>query len=75
MARCKFCGTEVTWIKEGRKNVPVENDGGKHECEQFKNSRNSFRQLKPTDIDPEILKQYQENMNKEMAKKNQKKKD
>lgn len=73
MASCKFCGTEVMWIKEGRKNVPVEVDGSKHECEHFKNSKNSYRQLKPTDIDPEILKQYQENMQKELAKKNKKK--
>ena len=74
MANCKFCGTEVTWVKEGRKNVPVENDGAKHECSQFKNSRDSIRKLAPTDIDPEILKQYQENMNKELAKKNKKSK-
>lgn len=73
MATCKFCGTEVMWIKEGRKNVPVEVDGGKHECEHFKNSRNSIRELKPTDIDPEILKQYQANMQKELDKKNKKK--
>lgn len=72
MANCKFCGTEVTWIKEGRKNVPVESDGAKHECEHFKRSRDSIKKLKPADIDPEILKQYQENMNKELAKKKKK---
>ncbi|MBD65099.1 MAG: hypothetical protein CME62_07830 [Halobacteriovoraceae bacterium] len=73
MAICKFCGTEVTWMKEGRKNVPVESDGGKHECEQFKNSRKSIKKFKPSDIDPEILKQYQENMNKELEKQKKKK--
>lgn len=68
MARCRYCNTEITWMKEGRKNVPVENDGGQHVCENFKNSRNSIKELKPTDIDPDILKQYQENMDKQLKK-------
>ena len=69
MANCKYCGTEVTWVKEGRKNVPVEGDGAQHECESFKRARDSYRSLNPTDIDPEILKQYQDNMNAELARK------
>lgn len=68
MATCKYCGKSVTWLKEGRKNVPVEDDGGIHECEQYKNVRRSAKKLSPTDIDPEILKQYQENMNKKLKK-------
>lgn len=69
MARCKYCNTEITWLKEGRKNIPVESDGAKHECEAYKSSRNSLRTMKPSDIDPEILKQYQENMNNALKKK------
>ena len=38
-------------------------------CDKFKNSRDSIRKLTPNEIDPEILKQYQDNMNKELAKK------
>ena len=72
MSRCRYCGTEITWMKEGRKNIPVESDGAQHECEQFNNMRKSTRKLAPTDIDPEVLKQYQENMNKELAKKKKK---
>ncbi|MBG59604.1 MAG: hypothetical protein CMJ16_04000 [Peredibacter sp.] len=68
MATCKYCGKNVTWLKEGRKNVPVEDDGGIHECEQYKNVRRSAKKLTPNEIDPEILKQYQENMNKKLKK-------
>ena len=69
MAKCRYCNTEVTWLKEGRKNVPVEFDGGKHECENFTKSRNSFREIKPNELDPEILKQYEENMRNATKKK------
>ena len=68
MATCKYCGKNVTWLKEGRKNVPVEDDGGIHECEQYKNVRRSAKKLTPNEIDPEILKQYQEDMNKKLKK-------
>ncbi len=62
MARCKFCGKEIVWMQEGRKKVPVEVDGIKHECEAFRNSRDSLRKVELDTIDPEVLKQYQENM-------------
>lgn len=64
MARCKYCNKEVTWLQEGRKKVPVENDGAKHECEEYKKSKNSLKAVDLGSIDPEILKQYQENINK-----------
>lgn len=48
--------------------MPVEDDGGIHECEQYKNVRRSAKKLTPNEIDPEILKQYQENMNKKLKK-------
>ena len=69
MAQCRYCGKEITWVKEGRKNVPVENDGGVHECENYKNARSSYKEMKPSDIDPDILKQYQEQMNNAVKKK------
>ncbi len=68
MSRCRYCNKEITWLKEGRKNIPVESDGAKHECEQYKNARNSYRKIEPSELDPEILKQYQENMNKASKK-------
>ncbi len=68
MAKCKYCGKNVTWVKEGRKNVPVEDDGGVHNCENFANSRNSIRTIKPDELDPDIIKQYEENMEKARKK-------
>ena len=69
MANCKYCGTEVTWMKEGRKNVPVEGDGAVHKCEAAMNSRNSFRKITPTEVDPELLKQYETAINEKQTKK------
>lgn len=68
MATCKYCSKSITWMKEGRKNIPVEDDGSVHECEQFKEMRRSAKKLAPSEIDPEILKQYQENMLKKLKK-------
>ncbi|MGB0452110.1 MAG: hypothetical protein ACPGJV_00230 [Bacteriovoracaceae bacterium] len=69
MANCRYCGKEIVWVLEGKKKVPLDMDGGKHQCEEFKNARNSFKKLTPTDIDPDILKQYQDSMNKAANKK------
>lgn len=69
MASCRYCGKEITWMKEGRKNVPVENDGGVHACDAYINSKNSYKELKPNEIDPDILKQYQDQMNNSLKKK------
>lgn len=66
MAKCKYCGKDITWMKDGRKNVPVEGDGSTHACEEYKRTRNSLREVNVSDIDPEILRQYQENINKKL---------
>ncbi|MFG1499600.1 hypothetical protein ABMA70_05265 [Halobacteriovorax sp. XZX-3] len=68
MASCRYCGKEITWMKDGRKNVPVEGDGAVHKCENMINARKSFRKITPTEIDPELLKQYENAIN-EKAKK------
>lgn len=59
MAKCKFCNTNIVWMQEGRKKVPVEIDGIKHQCEEFKNSVGSARKVELNEIDPDILAQYQ----------------
>lgn len=56
-------------MQEGRKKVPVEVDGVKHECDEFKNSVKSARAVEINDIDPDILAQYQANLNASLAKK------
>ncbi len=68
MASCRYCGKEITWMKDGRKNVPVEGDGGIHKCDNMINARKSFRKITPTEVDPELLKQYENAIN-EKAKK------
>lgn len=68
MARCKYCSKEIVWLPEGRKKVPVENDGTKHECEEYIKSKNSLKAVDLGMIDPEILAQYQANINKKKKK-------
>ncbi len=68
MAKCKFCNTDIVWMQEGRKKVPVEVDGVKHQCEEFKNSVGSARKVELSDIDPEVLKQYQSSIKKSINK-------
>ena len=69
MAKCRYCGKEVTWMKDGRKNVPVESDGATHMCENYLKAKSSFKEYSPQDIDPEVLKQYQDRMNETVKKK------
>ena len=69
MANCRYCGKEITWLKDGRKNIPVEGDGGEHKCEEFMKTRDSLKKINPTEMDPDILKQYQENLKKARNKK------
>lgn len=64
MANCKYCGKEIIWMQDGRKKVPVEVDGAQHECDAYKKSRDSLKTIDPSSLDPEILKQYQANINK-----------
>ena len=64
MANCKYCGKEITWLKDGKKFIPLESDGTKHECENFKNSVKSIKKIKITDISPEDIAKYEKNINK-----------
>jgi hypothetical protein len=74
MARCKFCQKEITWMKEGRKNVPVEGDGGQHKCEQMINARDSLRTLAPVTLSPEEIAKYEQGINENVKAKEKKKK-
>lgn len=68
MASCKYCGKEITWLKDGRKFTPVESDGGVHECDQYKNMRKSYREIDPKTLDPAIIKEYQDKLRREKEK-------
>ncbi|MEC7277892.1 MAG: hypothetical protein VXV96_16335 [Bdellovibrionota bacterium] len=69
MAKCKYCQTEVTWMKDGRKNVPVEGDGGIHKCEQMLKMRSSLKTIQPTSLSPEEIAKYEQAMNEKTKKK------
>lgn len=69
MARCKFCNKEITWMKEGGRNRPVDSDGGIHSCDEMKNSMKSIKSIPATEIDADILKQYETAINNKVQKK------
>ncbi len=73
MARCKYCQKEITWMKEGRKNVPVEADGGIHKCEQMLKMRSSLKTIQPTTLSPEEIAKYEQGMNQQVKEKAEKK--
>lgn len=74
MASCRYCGKEITWMKDGRKNVPVEHDGAVHKCEQMISARNSFRKVEVREVDPDLIKQYEQKINEEAKKRPPRKK-
>jgi len=74
MARCKYCQLEITWMKDGRKNVPVEADGGLHKCEQMLKMKSSLKTIQPTTLSPEEIAKYEQGMNQNVEKVNSKKK-
>lgn len=68
MAKCKFCLKEITWMKDGRKNVPVDQDGGIHSCEEMQNSRRSLKKLEVTNLSPEEIAKYEKSINDKAKK-------
>ena len=69
MATCKFCRKEITWVKEGRKNVPIEGDGTVHSCEEMKKTMESIRLHDKSSISPEEIKRYEDAINSRRDKK------
>jgi len=51
MSKCKFCGKEGTWIKQGRKNILVEGNGTTHRCEEMMNSLKSIKTFTKEEIE------------------------
>ncbi len=69
MSNCKFCGKEIVWMKEGRKNMALNADGTTHTCEEMKQARSSFKKIIPNEIDPAIIAQYENAINEKKKKK------
>ncbi len=63
MASCKYCGKEIFWMKEGRKNIPCEMDGGKHTCEEGRKAR-KVSSISVSSLSPEEIAQYEDAINK-----------
>tara|TARA_B100000886_G_C20340830_1_gene456563 strand:- start:83 stop:289 length:207 start_codon:yes stop_codon:yes gene_type:complete len=68
MAYCKYCGAEISWLKEKRKFIPIERDGGVHECEEFKKSLKKTKSMSANDLTPEEIARYESNINKKVKK-------
>ncbi len=64
MSKCKYCGTEVVWMKEGKKNVPVETDGSPHKCELYSKMRGSIKKMERGTLSPEEIAKYEQGINK-----------
>ena len=72
MAVCKFCSKEITWIKEGRKNVPVEMDGAVHRCDEMKNSLKSIKSIDREELSQDEIKKYEQAMKAHVNQKSKK---
>ena len=64
MAKCKFCGKDIVWMKDGKKNRPVEMDGVPHNCEEMKKSRDSFKSFDRSSLSQEEIEKYEKEINK-----------
>ncbi|WP_127714312.1 hypothetical protein [Halobacteriovorax sp. HLS] len=64
MSKCKYCGKEISWLKEGRKFSPIEGDGTVHKCDQMISSLRSIKKMERTSLSPEEIKKYEEAINK-----------
>jgi hypothetical protein len=69
VANCKYCQKEITWMKEGYKNIPVESDGARHVCEKMTNALKSTRMIERTSLTPEEILQYEQSINAKATKK------
>ena len=63
MAVCKYCNGEIVWVKEGRRNKPVNNDGTAHRCEEMKNSFKSIKQIDRGGLSSEEIAKYEKAIN------------
>ena len=68
MASCKYCRKDIAWIKEGRKNVPIEGDGTTHRCEEMQTSLKSMKTISLNTLSPEQIKKYEDSINQKVQK-------
>ena len=63
MPNCKFCGQEIMWVKEGRRNRPIDMEGNLHSCEQMQSSMKSIKTMDRNSLSPEEIAKYEQAMN------------
>ena len=68
MSNCKYCGKSISWFKEKNKYVPVELTGEIHECDEYKKSKKQVKKISVTDLTPEEIARYEQNINKKIKK-------
>jgi len=68
MAKCKYCGNEIFWTKEGRKNVPCNMDGGQHKCDEMQKGIDSLKKFDRNNLSQDEISKYEQAIN-EKAKK------
>ncbi len=68
MATCKYCRREITWIKDGRKNVPIESDGLIHRCDEMLKTLQSAKTLEISSLSQEEIERYQNAINASVKK-------
>ena len=72
VAKCKYCQKEITWVKEGRKNVPLEHDGGVHRCVERENAMKSYKRLEVNNVSSDEIAKYEQAINKKIRNENKK---
>ena len=68
MPVCKYCNKEILWVKDGRKNVPIESDGGKHKCKEMQDAIDSIKRMGRDTLSEEEIKKYEAAINKKASK-------
>jgi len=63
MAKCKFCNKEIVWTKEGRKNVPINDDGSTHRCDEMKKTIDSTKSIIRSDLSQDEISKYEQAIN------------
>lgn len=68
MAQCKFCGGEITWVKEGRRNMAVNPDTTSHKCEEMKRSMKTLKEIALGSLTTEEIARYELGINNKAKK-------
>ncbi|MBL6989235.1 MAG: hypothetical protein ISR65_05635 [Bacteriovoracaceae bacterium] len=63
MSKCKFCGKDITWMKEDKKFRAINSDGEYHSCEEMQQSKKSIKVINPSSLSKEEIAEYEKKIN------------